>query len=94
MAYQIARMVRNAFSHHMLRPVRSIDAGCESRQFAVGDVIALDTSDLNGKMFDWRHYGWHLAIWRLSQCVRFNVLGGTPPGAIPLDGLPDLESNR
>ena len=29
--------------------------------------------------FDWRHYGGHLAIWRLSQWVRFNVLGDTPP---------------
>jgi hypothetical protein len=49
------------------------------RRICATAEVGLNTSDLNGKLFDWRHYGGHLAIWRLSQWVRFNVLGDTPP---------------
>ncbi|MCR4337024.1 MAG: hypothetical protein NUV91_04375 [Candidatus Omnitrophica bacterium] len=38
------------------------------------DIIELDTSDLNGKVFDWRHYGGPLAILKLSNFVRFEIL--------------------
>ena len=76
----------------MPRPVWSIDADCQNRQFAVADAIALDTSDLNGKLFDWQHYGGHLAIWRLSQWVRFNVLGDTPPAGRKEPPRPRVEA--
>lgn len=46
--------------------------------FAVADTISLDTSGLQGLPFDWRHYGGPLALFRLSQFVRINILGHKP----------------
>ena len=43
----------------------------------VGDIIALDTTGLQGTPFDWRHYGGPLALLRLCQFVRFEILGDT-----------------
>ncbi|MFZ5617220.1 MAG: hypothetical protein ACOZAA_07865 [Pseudomonadota bacterium] len=74
-AYQAARLIRNAFAHNMLRPVWD---GCRDRKFEIKGVFTLDTTGLDGKVFDWPHYGGHLAIWRLSQWVRVNVLGDMP----------------
>jgi len=90
-AYQIARLTRNAFSHHMLVPTWSIDQDCKDQLFEVKDVIRLDTSSLNGQPLQWEHYGGHLAIWRLSQWVRFNVLDDTPPAARALPQRPTIE---
>lgn len=93
-AYQIARMTRNAFSHHMLRPMWFIDEDCRDRKFAVGDVIELDTSGLNGQYLDWRDYGGHLAIWRLSQWVRFSVLQDIPPTNWVEPPYPKVEAHQ
>ncbi|MBZ0123578.1 MAG: hypothetical protein K8F31_06795 [Roseovarius sp.] len=90
-AYQIARLTRNAFSHHMLVPTWSIDGDCRDRIFEVADVIRLGTSDLDGEPLRWEHYGGHLAIWRLCQWVRFNVLGDTPPVDRKLPDRPTIE---
>lgn len=73
-AYQASRLIRNAFAHGMLRPVWD----CKDRVYEIPGVFKLDTTGLHGKVFDWPHYGGHLAIWRLSQWVRFIVLGDTP----------------
>ena len=78
-AYQVARLIRNAFAHHMLRPVWSIDANCRNQLFQVESIISIDTTDLNGKVFSWTDYGGPLAIWRLSQWTRFNVLDDRSP---------------
>lgn len=90
-AYQIARLTRNAFSHHMLVPTWSIDSDCKNRVFEVRDVINLATSDLDGQPLQWEHYGGHLAIWRLCQWVRFNVLDDTPPVDRVLPERPTIE---
>ncbi len=90
-AYQIARLTRNAFSHHMLAPTWSIDSDCRNRTFEVRDVVSLDTSNLDGKPMRWEHYGGHLAIWRLCQWVRFNVLDDTPPVDRRLPVQPTIE---
>ncbi len=76
-AHQIARMIRNAFAHHMMGPRWSIDEDCRDRTFEVPGVIRLDCVGLNGKAFDWRHYGGPLALFRLSQFVRRTVLDDT-----------------
>jgi hypothetical protein len=76
-AYQISRLVRNAFAHSPFNPVWSIDADCRGQVFSVRDIIALDTTDLNGVAFDWRHYGGPLALLRLCHFVRFEVLKDT-----------------
>ena len=90
-AYQITRMTRNAFAHHMLAPTWSIDRDCQNKVFRIPDVIELNTGQLNGLLFKWEHYGGHLAIWRLSQWIRFNVLDDTPPISRVLPDVPTIK---
>lgn len=78
-AYQIARLVRNAFAHAPFSPTWSIDDDCQNKIFAIPDLIKLDTAGLHGKVFDWRHYGGPLALFRLCQFVRTNILKHQPP---------------
>jgi len=77
-AYQIARLIRNAFAHAPLAPTWSIDPDCQNLVFSVPSVLTLDTTGLQGKSFDWRHYGGPLALFRLSQFVRTRILGHKP----------------
>ena len=78
-AYQIARLIRNAFAHAPFSPVWSIDSDCQSAVFEIVDVIRLDTTDLHGKAFDWRDYGGPLALYRLAQFTRIQILKDDPP---------------
>jgi len=73
--YQISRLIRNAFAHHPLYPTWSIDDDCRDRTVTVGDIIRLDTTSLHNKRLDWRDYGGPLALLRLSQFVRYQILG-------------------
>jgi len=73
-AFQIARFIRNAFTHHPFKPIWSIEKKYQGKKFTVADIIELDTTDLHDKPFDWRHYGGPLAILRLSHFVRFEIL--------------------
>jgi hypothetical protein len=77
-AFRIARLLRDAFAHGVLSPVWCVKPALRNKVLAITDVISIDTTDLDGKAFDWRHYGGHLAVWRFSQWVRFNVLGDSP----------------
>ncbi|SRR6266498_3621842 len=74
-AYQVARLIRNAFAHAPFGPVWSIDADCQNQVFEVPGIIKLDTTDLNGKVFDWRAYGGPLAILQFARYVRYELLG-------------------
>ncbi|MGO8759996.1 MAG: hypothetical protein ACLQG3_17910 [Terracidiphilus sp.] len=74
-AFEIARLVRNGFAHHPMRPVWDIDKHCGNSTYAVEGIIALDTTNLHGKPFDWRDYGGPLALLRLSEFVRTKILG-------------------
>lgn len=74
-AYQIARLVRNAFfAHAPLSPTWSIDPDCRDVVFEVPDVIVLNTQGLHGTSFDWRHYGGSLALLHLCRFVRMEIL--------------------
>ena len=73
-AYEISRLIRNAFAHSPFNPVWSIDPYCRNRVFEVRDVVSLDTTDLQGVAFNWRHYGGPLAMLRLCRYVRFEIL--------------------
>jgi hypothetical protein len=77
-AYQIARLIRNAFAHAPFSPTWSIDPDCRDRTFAIPDLITLDTTGLNGTAFDWRHYGGALALFRLGRFVRTAILKDDP----------------
>ena len=69
-AYQISRMIRNAFAHSMIRPRWSIDDDCRDKTFSIENVISLDTTNLNGKEFRWQDYGGPLAIFYFGRFVR------------------------
>ena len=47
-AYQIARLIRNAFAHAPFSPIWSIDPDCVNTAFEIADVIRLHTTDLQG----------------------------------------------
>ncbi|OGQ07124.1 MAG: hypothetical protein A3G32_09005 [Deltaproteobacteria bacterium RIFCSPLOWO2_12_FULL_40_28] len=47
---------------------------CRNKVFSVDKTITLDTADLHGKEFDWRHYGGPLALFRLCRFVRTQIL--------------------
>lgn len=87
-AYQVARLVRNAFAHAPLAPAWSIDPVCRDQVFEVPGVARLDTTGLQGVPLDWRHYGGPLALLKLCRFVRFEILkddvrprsGVQPPG--------------
>jgi hypothetical protein len=73
-AYEISRLIRNAFAHSPFNPVWSIDPYCRNRVFEVRNVVSFDTTDLQGVAFNWRHYGGPLAMLRLCRYVRFEIL--------------------
>lgn len=87
-AYQVARLVRNAFAHAPFDPRWSIDRDCRDGVFAVPNVVTLDTTGLHGTAFDWQHYGGPLALYRLSQFVRTEILGDrrAPRKLVPIPG--------
>lgn len=73
-AYQITRMIRNAFAHAPWSPTWNIDKDCRDRVFEVPDIITLNTTNLDGTPFDWHHYGGPLALFRLCRFVRVEIL--------------------
>jgi len=79
-AYQIARLIRNAFAHSPIRPRWSIDSDCKNKTLAIDDIISLDTTNLDKQQFDWRHYGGLLSLFCLSKYVRIKLLGDTDTG--------------
>ena len=85
-AYQISRLIRNAFAHAPFAPVWSIDPDCRDKVFAVPDIITLDTTGIHGAAFDWRQYGGPLALFRLCRFVRVSILNdeAKPRKIVPL----------
>jgi hypothetical protein len=84
-AYQISRLIRNAFAHAPFLPTWSIDRDCTDQVFSIPDIVTLNTTGLNGTPFDWRHYGGPLAMFRLCRFVRIQILGDQPA---PRTGIP------
>jgi hypothetical protein len=87
-AYQIARLIRNAFAHAPFSPKWLIDAKYRNKVFVIPGVMAFDTKGFDGTEFDWRQYGGPLALFRLCQWVRFRILKDdmTPRKVVPLPG--------
>jgi hypothetical protein len=78
-AFQIARLIRNAFAHGPVSPTWLVPKKLRKAKFEVGGIIALDATGIHGSAFDWRHYGGPLALFRLSQFTRIKVLGDDRP---------------
>jgi hypothetical protein len=83
-AFQIARMIRNAFAHAPLSPTWRIDKYCLDRVFEIPDIVTLNTKGLDETPFDWRHYGGPLALFRLCRFVRIEILKDQPPPRKPV----------
>jgi hypothetical protein len=90
-AYQISRMIRNAFGHSMVSPRWSIDQDCKDREFTIDGVISLNTAGLNDKTLDWRDYGGPLAIFRFGRFVRERLLGAPIDPDRQMPSFPTLE---
>jgi len=73
-AWEIARLIRNAYAHQPLDPVWSIDPHCRDTTYEIEDVVRLDTHGLNGARVGWQDYGGLLALFLLSRWVRANLL--------------------
>jgi len=64
-AFQISRLIRNAFAHNPFAPAWEIRAAWRSKVFIVPDIITLDTTGLDGQLLKRKHYGGPLCILRL-----------------------------
>jgi hypothetical protein len=73
-AYHIARLVRNAFAHAPFAPTWKIHPELQNCVFIIDSVVELNTGGLDGTAFDWKHYGGPLALLRLCQYVRHEIL--------------------
>ena len=75
-AFEISRLLRNAYVHQPMRPVWRVGAGCRT-VYEVPGVIRLDASALDGVEVTWQSYGGHLVLLRLSEWIRSNLLNDT-----------------
>jgi len=89
-AYQIARLIRNAFAHRPFAPTWSIDKDCQDRVFTVPRVISIDTSGLHEQKTNWRDYGGPLALLLFARWARNRVLRIPPSTPGPVE-QPDLK---
>jgi len=64
-AFQISRLIRNAFAHNPFNPVWDVRDPWKNRRFVVPDVIMLDTAGLDGVPVRRQDYGGPIAILRL-----------------------------
>lgn len=69
-AFEIARLVRNAYAHQPFSPHWSIDPVCRNKTFEVSGIASIQTNALQGEPVRWQDYGGMLALFRLSQYVR------------------------
>jgi hypothetical protein len=70
----IARLTRNAFSHNPFIPTWLTYPECDNKQCIVPGIISLKTVSLNGKCLDRMDYGGPLALLKLSQFIREEIL--------------------
>ncbi len=69
-AFQIARLIRNAFAHNPFNPEWRIGTTWRHRTFHVEDIISLDTSALDGQQVRREHYGGPIAVLRFIEYAR------------------------
>jgi hypothetical protein len=73
-AFEISRLIRNAYSHGPFLPKWSIDPDCRNKLFKISNVISLDTTNLEQVAVKWQHYGGFISFWNLSHWIRLNIL--------------------
>jgi hypothetical protein len=77
-AFEIARLIRNAYAHQPFSPRWLIDSYCRDRTFEVSGIARIDTKTLAGHPVRWEDYGGMLALLRLSRFVRSVILPTEP----------------
>ena len=73
-AFQISRLMRNAYAHSPFIPKWTIKSKFQNKIYVIQGVISVDTTNLNNKNVEWKHYGGFIALWNLSKWVRVNIL--------------------
>jgi len=73
-AFQISRLMRHAYAHGPFIPKWRIAPKFQNKIYEIQGVISLDTTDLDNKNMDWKHYGGFIALWNLSHWIRINIL--------------------
>jgi hypothetical protein len=66
-AFQISRLIRNAFAHNPFAPVWEIRSAWKNKVLTVPNIISIDTSDLDKKPVRREHYGGPLSILRFIK---------------------------
>jgi hypothetical protein len=66
-AFQIARLIRNAFAHNPLIPTWEIRESFQNKTYVVPNVISLSTVGLDGKFLKRSDYGGPLSVLRLIE---------------------------
>ena len=66
-AYQIARLIRNAFAHDPFAPIWEFKPKWANKIYEVPGIIRLDTTGLNGLPVRQKHYGGPLAVLRFTE---------------------------
>jgi hypothetical protein len=66
-AFQISRLLRNAFAHNPFNPIWEVRDAWKNQEFVVPGVITVNTTDLDGVPVGRKHYGGPIAILRLIE---------------------------
>jgi hypothetical protein len=77
-AFEISRLLRNAYAHQPFRPHWSIGPECQNTVYEVTNIARLDTTDLQGQRVRWQDYGGKLALFWLSRYVRSVIWPAEP----------------
>jgi len=91
-AFEVSRLLRNAYAHQPMAPVWHIDAHCRGKQYEVAGLIRLDTTTLDGRDVVWEDYGGLLALFEMSRWIRLNILGDTEGAEPPYDNRKESSS--
>lgn len=91
-AYQISRMIRNAFAHSFVAPRWSIDSDCRNQKYSIDKIIELDTTSLHDQPLCWQHYGGPLAMFMFGRFVRVELLKDQIDPSRTKPAFPKLET--
>lgn len=86
-AYQVSRLIRNAFAHAPFSPRWSVDPDCRENVFEVPEVLKLDTTGLHDAPVEWRHY-----VWATRSATPLPLRSNRDPKGRPIapESRPDL----
>jgi hypothetical protein len=77
-AFEISRLLRNAYAHQPFRPHWSIDPECQNQVYEAAGIARLNTTGLQGRPVRWQDYGGKLALFWLSRYVRSAIWPAEP----------------